>query len=446
MQFNSAAFLFLFLPVVVIGRWLAGPRWGRVVLIAASSVFIASWGALSIAAVAVALGVAALALAVIDRSPRAGLVGGVAGLTAILAIPKLMTAEPGGVGLPAAIIGLSFITLNLMSVVIDRYRGRIEGAIPPRNLLAFGTAFPYIAAGPLVRWRDVVPQFGAGAGLDAGTVARALLLIGAGLAKKTLIADQLGLRLDQLLSHGMPEGLVGAWLACAGFGVQVYFDFSGYTDMAMGIGLLLGLKLPPNFDAPYRATSIADFWRRWHMTLAAWVRDYVYLGLGFGRSHMRAILNMVIAMALVGLWHGFTWTFLAWGVYHGVLLAAYYGWRRADTARAVTLPDWLARAVTLAVVTIGWSFFRAPSIQDAALLIESMFGLHGPGSLGLLRNYAGTAFLLGTLFGLGMTQLLREPWQLQVRPRFANGLAFGALFALGIMALGGQNPFLYMEY
>jgi D-alanyl-lipoteichoic acid acyltransferase DltB (MBOAT superfamily) len=216
--------------------------------------------------------------------------------------------------------------------------------------------------------------------------------------------------------------------------------------MAMGIGLLLGLQLPPNFNAPYRATSIADFWRRWHMTLAAWVRDYVYLGLGFGRSHARAILNMVVAMALVGLWHGFTWTFLAWGLYHGLLLAAYYAWRQADTARAVTLPDWLARAVTLAVVTIGWSFFRAPSIQDAALLIESMFGLHGPGSLGLVRNYAGTAFVLGTLFGLGMTQLLREPWQLQVRPRFASGLAFGALFALGIMALGGRNPFLYMEY
>ena len=446
MQFNSAAFLFLFLPVVVIGRWLAGPRWGRIILIAASGVFIASWGALSIAAVVVALGVAALALAFIDRSPRAGLVGGVAGLTAILATPKLMTAEPGGVGLPAAIIGLSFITLNLMSVVIDRYRGRIEGTIPPRDLLAFGTAFPYIAAGPLVRWRDVVPQFGAGAGIDAATVARALLLIGAGLAKKTLIADQLGLRLDQLLSHGIPEGLVGAWLACAGFGVQVYFDFSGYTDMAMGIGLLLGLKLPPNFDAPYRATSIADFWRRWHMTLAAWVRDYIYLGLGFGRSHVRAVANMIIAMTAVGLWHGLTWTFAAWGLYHGVLLATYYAWRSADALRRLPVPEWFARAATFAAVTVGWAFFRAPSIADATTLVSSMAGLHGFGSLALLRNYAGIPFLVLTGIGLALTQVLPEPWELEVRPRFVTGLAFGVLFAFAVMALGGQNPFLYMAY
>jgi D-alanyl-lipoteichoic acid acyltransferase DltB (MBOAT superfamily) len=206
------------------------------------------------------------------------------------------------------------------------------------------------------------------------------------------------------------------------------------------------LKLPPNFNAPYRATSIADFWRRWHMTLAAWIRDYVYLGLGFGRSHARAIINMIIAMTLVGVWHGFAWTFVAWGLYHGLLLAAYYTWRSTNAHRLVAVNERLAHAMTFAVVTVGWALFRAPSIGDATTLVSSMVGFHGLGSLALVRNYAGIPFVLLTGLGLVLTQILPEPWQLDVRPRLASGLAFGVLFAFAVMTLGGRNPFLYMAY
>jgi alginate O-acetyltransferase complex protein AlgI len=444
MLFNTVAFLFAFLPLVVVARVMAPAASRQWILAAASVAFIASWGAWSVAATAVAIAVAVGALQIANHAPRLGLLAGLGGLTAILAAPKLVAVYPAAT--PVAVVGASFITLNLMSVVIDRYRGRIEGAIPTRDVVSFATAFPYIAAGPLVRWRETISQLRNGEPLTSDVAVRALWLIAAGLAKKTLLADQLGLRLDQLLSHGMPPGVIGAWLTTVAFGVQVYFDFSGYTDMALGIGLLLGLSLPPNFNTPYRSTSIADFWRRWHMTLAGWVRDYVYLGLGFGRSHARAMLNMLVAMTLVGLWHGFTWTFIAWGAYHGVLLAFYYVQRSMKPFRSIVVPELAARALTFGAVTVGWAFFRAPSLRDALSLIASMAGGHGVGNIEVIRNYAGAPFVLLAIVGLALTQLPVEPWQLEIRPRLVTGLAVGVIFALAVMALGGQNPFLYMQY
>lgn len=449
MLFNSAAFVLLFLPVVAAVRALLPAAWRQRWLVCASVLLIATWGAWSLPGIAVSVAVAAASLRAFDRNhSRLGVITGIVVLALILIAPKAIAARGGSVDRAGSsvllVIGVSFVVLNLMSVLIDRYRGRLAEPIALRDLVSFGVCFPYVAAGPLVRWRDVAPQLRAGRPVESGQVARAVLLIAVGLAKKTLLADPIGLRLDQLLSYGTPEGVVGSWLVAAAFGAQVYFDFSGYSDMALGIGLLLGLTLPPNFNAPYQAASIADFWRRWHMTLTSWVRDYVYLGLGIGRSHARAMVSMVIAMTVVGMWHGFAATFIVWGLYHGLLLAGYYALRA--TRVPMKVPEWLGRALTFGTVCVGWAIFRAASLPDAGSLVSSMAGLHGLGSLQLVRNRAGAMFLLLAAVGVMLTQILREPWQLEVRPRFSMGLAYGALFALAVMALGSRNPFIYLQY
>jgi alginate O-acetyltransferase complex protein AlgI len=450
MLFNSPQFLFVFLPLAVIVHAVLPSRARLPWLVAVSVGYLALWGVWTLVAVGCALCVAAGAIAAIDRGRRsAGLWLGVVALTALLCIPKTLQWWRGApdTAMPVLlVVGLSFVALNLASLVIDRYRGRVEGRPTPGLLLAFGSCFAYIAAGPLVRWREVAPQLRSGARATALQVPLALCLIASGLAKKTLLADPIGLRLDQLLSYGPPPGLVGAWLTTAGFGAQIYFDFSGYSDMALGVGLLLGLKLPPNFDAPYRASTPADFWRRWHMTLSAWVRDYVYLGLGLGRSHGRAIANMIVAMALVGLWHGFSWTFLLWGIYHGLLLAGYYGARALRMPARVPMPSWAGRLLTFLLITVGWAFFRAASVPEALTLLSSLVGWNGAGSIGEVRALAGASFLMLTATALLLTQVLPEPWQLQLRPRATTGIACGVLFALGVMALGGENPFLYLQY
>jgi D-alanyl-lipoteichoic acid acyltransferase DltB (MBOAT superfamily) len=290
-------------------------------------------------------------------------------------------------------VGISFYTFQSMSYTIDVYRGQMK---PHKGLLQFTAAlafFPQLVAGPILRAREILPQLE-----DIPTptwpgVKHGFLLITVGLFKKTL-ADLLAGRVDAVFNSADPLSVLETWTGVLAFAAQIYGDFSGYTDMAIGIALLLGFRIPINFRLPYFATSPVEFWRRWHISLSSWLRDYLYISLGGNRNHRYR--NIFITMLLGGLWHGAAWTFIAWGFFHGCLIAATHWlsslsvFRDLSESRRwfVRLPMWLG---TLYLVLIGWVFFRAVSI-------ESAFGILGRMHSG--SSYvepANNALLLATL-------------------------------------------------
>jgi alginate O-acetyltransferase complex protein AlgI len=238
------------------------------------------------------------------------------------------------------------------------------------------TFFPHLIAGPIVHHRELMPQF---ASEDARwwssrNFSLGLAFFSLGLFKKVAIADTLAPWANEVFSAAGPVDLGWSWRGALAYTMQLYFDFSGYSDMAIGLGLMFNVRLPDNFDAPYRAHSIADFWRRWHITLSRFLRDYLYIPLGGNRrGETRQRFNLFVTMLLGGLWHGAGWTFVAWGGYHGVLLAL----NRAWVSRRPPLPTIIARPLTFLAVVAGWVVFRADTTRRAGSLLASMAGFHG---------------------------------------------------------------------
>jgi alginate O-acetyltransferase complex protein AlgI len=438
--FNSYLFLFVFFPVAAIGaltlRKSRAFQWWLLIL---SVIFLSIWDyrlVPLIAAVTVAVWASA---AMMFRRPDHKTAWCAAGL-AVLALNFVYFRAH------SASVGVSFFTFNLASLLVDTHRGRIEVSPSLKSSMTFAMCFVYVMAGPLVRWNDVKTSLASGQDADTGRFVRGLFMLTSGLAKKVLVADAIALRLNHLLTLDSSGGALGAWLAALAFAAQIYFDFSGYSDMAVGVGLLLGIDLPQNFSAPYRATQPADFWRRWHMSLSAWVRDYVYLSLGLGRSRARAIFNIFIAMLFVGLWHGIAWTFVLWGLYHAVLLAAYHLSQTNPAWRQRRLPPLIGRTATFVAVTVGWALFRSDSLEMAAGWLGRLAGTGGIGNVTLLLNQAGRPFPLMVAAALVATQLLPESYEVRPKatPVWAAGL--GVLLALSLMSMGGSNPFLYMQF
>ncbi len=284
-------------------------------------------------------------------------------------IPGLEDLPAFNIALP---IGISFYTFQSMSYTIDVYRNE---APAQRNLVSFGayiTLFPQLIAGPIVRYRDIakdlndrketMEQFGLG-------VQRFLI----GLGKKVLLANNFGLLWDLYQAQPAQElSVLGAWVGLAGYSLQIYFDFSGYSDMAIGLGRMFGFSFPENFNYPYVATSITDFWRRWHISLSTWFREYVYIPLGGNRKgHMKTYRNLLIVWALTGFWHGASWNFLAWGVYFALLLML----EKAFFIRVLQkLPQWARHIYTLVLVLFSWALFALPSLPHAFSYIGALFG------------------------------------------------------------------------
>lgn len=278
---------------------------------------------------------------------------------------------------PALPVGISFYTFTQLAFLIDVYRGQ-----PQRSTLAsyslFATYFPHLVAGPIIHWREVIPQFERlsrkGVGAARWIVARAcfeegVLLLAIGLMKKLLLADQLAPIVDNGWRSIDTVGFLDAWLLSLGYTFQLYFDFSGYADMAIGVSLLFGVRLPLNFNAPYRAYSIQDFWRRWHITLSQWLRDYLYIPLGGNRSGpARTYINLFATFLLGGLWHGAAWTFIAWGALHGVACCVQKAWQAAG----FRLPYLTGVVTTFLFVNLAWVFFRAPDMHAAVALLKAM--------------------------------------------------------------------------
>jgi alginate O-acetyltransferase complex protein AlgI len=283
-------------------------------------------------------------------------------------------------------LGISFFTFQKVAYLVDAAEGK---AAEYRFLdyCLFVTFFPQLIAGPIVHHSQMMPQFRRPEAMrfSHADFAMGLTFFTAGLWKKVVLADTLATYATPVFSAASEQALTAseAWKGAIAYALQLYFDFSGYSDMAIGLGLLFGIRLPFNFASPYKAVNIIDFWRRWHMTLSKFLRDYLYVPLGGNRQgSTRRYVNLFLTMLIGGLWHGAAWTFVIWGALHGVFLIVNHGWRALRTALGWTSAEtaagrWAARGLTFLCVTISWVFFRAESVGDAMEMLRAMAGLNG---------------------------------------------------------------------
>jgi alginate O-acetyltransferase complex protein AlgI len=300
-------------------------------------------------------------------------------------------------------LAISFFTFQQIMYLVDAYRGKTHEYRFLQYLL-FITFFPQLIAGPIVHHKEVMPQFAknrpSGDFFSIG-----LTLFCLGLFKKVILADSVAPFADMMF-EGLPGGLtfVQAWTGALAYTFQLYFDFSGYSDMAIGLGYLFGIRLPLNFFSPYKAASIIDFWRRWHITLSRFLKDYLYIPLGGNRrGPWRRYGNLLLTMLLGGLWHGAGWTFVIWGGLHGAYLIINHAWRWVRPSSAGTLEYWAGRALTFLAVVIAWVFFRAANVEAAISMLQSMAGMRGivlPQQLiSLLGPLTGVIESVGMTFG-----------------------------------------------
>ncbi len=299
-------------------------------------------------------------------------------------------------------VGISFFTFQSMSYTIDVYRGDVAPTRSFVDLLCFVSMFPQLVAGPIVRYRDVQHSLRERA-TDLRMASDGVLLFALGFAKKVLIADSVGPLVDAVYAAPDP-GLAASWLAAVGYSIQIYFDFSGYSDMAIGLGLVLGFRFPENFRSPYLAHSVTELWRRWHISLSTWLRDYLYVPLGGNRKgEARAQLNVALTMLLGGLWHGASWTYMLWGGWHGVFLVLER--RFGKVSPYGRLPHALQVACTFAIWTLGLVIFRCLTLAELGEMATGLVGARGVGALpdlGQRAPFAYGALALGCVIAFGL--------------------------------------------
>jgi D-alanyl-lipoteichoic acid acyltransferase DltB (MBOAT superfamily) len=361
----------------------------------------------------------------------------------------------GQIALP---LGISFFTFHALSYLIDVYRRRFPANPNLRQIALYIAFFPQLIAGPIVRYRTIARRL-AFRRHSWGRASAGLRLMVIGLAMKVLVADPLAPVADAVFDHAAKSGssgpgLLAAWAGTGAYALQIYFDFAGYSLMAIGMGVVFGFSLPRNFDLPYRSRSITEFWRRWHMTLSAWFRDYLYIPLGGNRQGaLKTGRNLVVVFLLCGLWHGASWTFVLWGLWHGLFLVL----ERSGLGRALRrLPAVVGWAYVLTAVATGWVLFRAPTLHAAVQVWRGLVGLNGGGAaLGpdLARVWTpGLAALMAV--GVLLSVFGFEPLRRRPRLRFGgvggllDSAAVCGLLVLCMLAVagGGYSPFLYYRF
>jgi len=521
MLFNSYEFIFVFLPIVVavffaLGR--ASRAWAMRWVIAASLFFYGWWRPLNLLIIAPSVLINFVLARVLQRlckqgsrrAARAVLLVGIAFNVAFLGYFKYSNFLLGaindafrtqmvlaGVILP---LGISFITFQKIAFLVDVHAGRVE-SFTLQDYCLFVLFFPQLIAGPIVHYREMMPQFHrVSCRFDEENVSVGLTLLAFGLFKKVFLADKIALIVTPIYEQaasGSSIALLPAWIAAVGFTLQIYFDFSGYTDMALGIARLFGIRLPPNFNSPLRASSIIDFWQRWHMTLTRFLTAYIYNPLTLwltrrwaargrpafaGRNKSaRAFIELLmfpilLTMLVSGIWHGAGYTFIAWGVLHGLFLTVNHAWRLLgpklwrDKSRYERFMQPAGFIITFACVAASMVIFRSANLKTAADLLQGIVGLHGIGlsglrsGLGLKRTAFWIAFPAFIAFACPNTlQILSryEPalgWKPSSHdyatakarilwgPSLAWAVALSIVVAIGILNLGGQSEFLYWQF
>jgi alginate O-acetyltransferase complex protein AlgI len=470
--FPTATFAIFFMVVLPLS-WLLmprGERW-RPFIIASSFVFYSAWDWRFVFLLAVSIvWNYALALAIHRRSDPRGrkqlLIAAIAGNVALLGYFKYydffvtstnnlfasvgidVPLEARSIVLP---VGISFFTFMGIAYVADVYRRDFE-PVGFGKFAAYLSFFPHLVAGPIVRPGELIPQLESPRDPRYVDTSRAFFLIGTGLFMKVVIANYLATNIvDQVFGapnqHSSPEVLVGIYA----YAVQIYADFFGYTNIAIGIALLLGFAFPQNFDAPYSATSVSDFWRRWHMTLSRWLRDYLYIPLGGNRGgKLLTYRNLMLTMLIGGLWHGAGWTFIAWGAIHGTALVVERGWRERPSFVERPWTGWRRarhRFITFQVVCFAWIFFRSDSFAAAWDLIVRLFTAWGEPS-----PLVTGGVLAAIAVGIG-SQYLPRRLPLAIMARFSRlpipaQAAVLSLALLVVHAMGpeGVAPFIYFRF
>lgn len=458
MLFHAQSFVLLFLPVTVglyyaLAHSVRAREWAVIV---ASLVFYGWWDIRFLPLLIGHVGVSWLLARAYGRLGRRSILYvAIAANLASLAFFKYanfladIAADLSGLALPRSDIilpiGISFFTFQIVSYLIDLKRGEAP-QYPLRRFAMFIMLFPHLIAGPIVRHNEIIPQFDLSplrAGL-AERLSRGLTLFTIGFLLKVMVADKLAPHVDGIFAGaaGATPPLAEAWAGAIGFALQIYFDFSAYSEMAIGIALMLGLAFPLNFDVPYRATSIREFWWRWHMTLSRFLRDYLYIPLGGSRSGTaRFVLATLITMGLCGLWHGAGWTFVIWGLLHGAALIVCRAW---DNAR-LPMPASLGWLLTVVFVTAAFVIFRAPDTMTALNVLTGMLGVSGMG------DGVASAFLVLLVIG-GMLSLLPQPnpvlveRYLKPHPLPAAVTALAAAYLVLEVGRGQPVSFIYFQF
>jgi alginate O-acetyltransferase complex protein AlgI len=465
MIFSSAIFVFGFLPVFLI-IYYAVPKQAKSWVILLGSYAFYGWWRLDYLAVVFGMSLVSYVAAHVARTAPSeqGRIWavrlGVAFDLLVLGYFKYTMFLMGGLAdlsvafggtdmtVPSIIlpIGISFHTFQSISYIIDVSR---KDAPPARHLvdfLAFGSLFPQLIAGPVLRYKDLADQF------ETRTHSAQIFMQGItrfiqGLAMKLLIADNVAPLADRVFGTAVPTG-AEAWLGAAAYSVQLFFDFAGYSAMAIGLGLMIGFKFIENFDAPYTSRSITEFWRRWHISLSHWLRDYLYLPLGGNRKGaFRTYINLMLTMVLGGLWHGANWTFVLWGAWHG-------GWLAIERMLGAknggsVWPKAVAWPFTMVLVMVGWVLFRAESLTQAADMYRGMLGLNGWNISGNLtwqtQNTEIAALLIGGLISVQGARF--APFVKAVPNGFrVSGTAALMMATFAALIAQSHSPFLYFQF
>lgn len=355
-------------------------------------------------------------------------------------------AGGGAIPVPEIILpaGISFYTFQTMSFSIDVYRKQARPTESFWHFAAYVSMFPQLIAGPIVRYTEIESQLRAiPEKIDHNQFSRGIYFFVVGMVQKVLFADLIAAAFEPLLENYQSLALAGSWFCMLGYSCQLYFDFAGYSNMAVGLGLMLGFTFPQNFDSPYQATSISDFWRRWHITLSNWLRDYLFIPLGGSREgHFRTLRNLVIVMFLGGLWHGANWTFVIWGLYHGSLLAIYFALR---SWKQIKIPSLLGQMFTFLLVLIGWVIFRSTDLTMCGNLFASMAGLHGV--YGPPDHWAAIRESLPLLVALLLVVFfVPNAWKWNFRPQWQMALVLSSLLVLCVLRFSTESPFLYFQF
>jgi len=485
MLFNSYAFIFLFLPITFavyyVLNWrrltIAGKAW----LTVASIFFYGYWNPvyvpLIIASILANFGIGS-SLLKLRKSPdalRVVLVAGVCGNLALLAYFKYMdffivninavtsmNIQPLHIVLP---LGISFFTFTQIAYLVDTYRG-VAKEYSLLNYGLFVTFFPHLLAGPIIHHREMMPQFDRARNkvINYQNIVEGLGLFFIGLFKKVVIADTLALWANAGFDDAVSLTLIEAWTTILAYGGQLYFDFSGYTDMALGSSLLFNIRLPINFNIPYRSLSIQEFWRRWHMTLGRFVREYIYIPLGGNqRKEPHVLFNILFSFFLIGLWHGAGWTFVIWGIFHGIGVAINRLWSKTS----IRLPSFFAWLFTFLYINVLWAFFRAKDMDDALKVLKGLFGMSGVmvperwlpivSFLGLSGINTGTVltsipgderifiFLAAALL-CAILFKNSDHMVSQLKPRWWGALLLAFVTIFGILNLQKASEFIYFNF
>ncbi|WP_413613313.1 MBOAT family O-acyltransferase [Bdellovibrio sp. HCB-110] len=346
-------------------------------------------------------------------------------------------------------IGISFYTFQSMSYVIDVYRRVSDAHAHLLEFAGYVTLFPHQISGPLVRHNQIVPQLESSNTyiFHSDNFWRGCYFFVFGLAKKMLIADRIAIVVDPLIGNIASVSNAEAWLAMLGYTMQLYFDFSGYSDMAVGLGLMMNIKFPPNFNSPYKSLSVTEFWQKWHMTLSSWLRDYLYISLGGNREgKLKTYRNLLLTMAIGGLWHGANWTYVVWGVLHGGALAVerYFKDRDWDLFRF----KYIKWVVTFLFVCLAWVFFRAPNFDVASIWLQKVFLMNPDISwdIVLIPTRHKDRFFLALGVALIAAFSTKNTWERKFKPSFVNAFILALLFVLCLSYMGEESPFLYFQF